>query len=363
MRYARFTLVFLASVFAAALLIVYAFPYLIGVPQHPLPKGAQKVIYSKLAAWGNQNPGYNTRMSAYSASGDYLGYGSSICKESARNKFDKYGVLQRVVGNEQYYHPVLSAQCGLKSYGQYLSGRNDQLEALIANANNLITLQGADGALRYPFSFRYYLTGQILNPGWVSGMAQGQALSLYSRAYYATKDSTYIEAGRKALAFMQIPTSNGGVMTTLEDYSEKYSNEIFFEEYVSTPANYTLNGYIFALIGIYDWSQIDPSIDADQDIARDLFNRGVRSLKILLPHYDLGKISSYDLGYLTVKGTQPHISKGYHGVHIYLLNAMYSITGDSVFSSYRDRWTLYMNPYARAVSMELSKRDLSWPLF
>lgn len=362
MRHARFTLVFLAGVIAAAFFIVYAVPYMLGVPQNSLPSGAQRVILSKLVAWGDQNPGYKSRMDSYSAIGDYLGYGAALCKESERNKFDKDGVLQRVVGNEQHYHPVLTAQCGLKSYGQYLSGSNAQLQALIANANNLISLQGDDGALRYPFPFRYYLTGQTLSPGWVSGMAQGQALSLYSRAYSATKDPKYIEAGRKAIAFMQVPTSKGGVMTTLKDLSDKYSNEIFFEEYVSTPANYTLNGYIFALLGIYDWSQIDPSVDANQDTAKELFARGVRSLHILLPYYDLGKLSSYDLGYMTIKGKMPHISKGYHGVHIYLLNAMYSITGDSMFSSYRDRWELYMNPSVRALNEELAKRDISWPI-
>lgn len=342
--------------------VVFAVPFLVGIPQKDLPNGTQSVIYSKLSTWGNHNPGYKTRMGGYSATGDYLGYGKSTCEENARNKFDGSGVLQRVVGDTQYYHPVLTAQCGLKSYGQFLSGKDGQYQSLIANADNLISLQDSSGALRYPFSFRYYLTGQTLSPGWVSGMAQGQALSLYARAYFATKDIKYIGAGRKALEFMQVPTDRGGVMTSLKDFSEQHSGEIFFEEYVSQPANYTLNGYIFALLGLYDWSQIDSGIDANQATAKDLFDRGMHSLRILLPSYDLGKISAYDLGYVTIKGKKPHISKGYHAVHIYLLNALYSITGDEEFRKYRDRWTLYMHPYVRATNEELAKRDIAWPI-
>ena len=342
--------------------VIFILPYLFSIPQKKLPVGTQSVIYGKLSTWGDQNPGYKTRMGQYSATGDYLGYGIAICGENARNKFDGGGVLQRVVGDAQYYHPVLTAQCGLKSYGQFLSGKEGQYQSLIANANNLISLQDSSGALRYPFPFRYYLTGETFSPGWVSGMAQGQALSLYARAYSATKDIKYIDAGRKALEFMQVPTNRGGVMTSLKDFSAQHAGEIFFEEYVSQPANYTLNGYIFALLGIYDWSQIDKNINANQDVAKDLFERGIRSLHILLPNYDLGKISAYDLGYVTVKGKKPHISKGYHAVHIYLLNALYSITGDDEVRKYRDRGGLYMHPYVRAVYVELAKRDISWPI-
>lgn len=362
MKIIKWISVVLVTIAITIAIVVFALPYVLGVPQKRLPDNTQTKILKALSSWDSLKPSYAGHMGEYASSGDYLGYGRAPCRPNTRNSADEEGVMQRVVEGVRYYHPVLSAQCGLKAYGLYIKGDESQYESLVAYADNLISLQDARGAFQYPFAYKYYLSGEMLAPGWVSGMAQGQALSLLSRAYRVTKDQKYILAGRKALAFMQVSTRDGGVMTTLSDFSKKYKDEIFFEEYVSTPANYTLNGYIFALLGVYDWSQLDQSIVADQGAASDLFKRGMRSLHILLPSYDLGKVSAYDLGYVTFEGKTPHISSGYHAVHIFLLNAIHSITGDEISKEYRDRWILYMNPKTREISEKLAAKNISWPI-
>ncbi len=127
-------------------------------------------------------------------------------------------------------------------------------------------------------------------------------------------------------------------MTTLADLDPNLSEFIFFEEYVSEPANYTLNGYISALLGLYDWAHLPREFDVGQGIAKNYFNEGIETLRKILPYYDMGGISTYDLGYITFDVNQPNISPIYHGVHIYLLHAVHSITGDLIFKEYRDRW-------------------------
>ncbi|WP_158262116.1 D-glucuronyl C5-epimerase family protein [Pseudomonas sp. BBP2017] len=362
MKILKWISIALIAITTTVVFVVFAVPYILGVPQNRLPDNTQAKILKALRSWDSLKPSYAGHMEQYDNNGDYLGYGRGPCRPNTRNSDDGKGVMQRVIEGERYYHPVLSAQCGLKAYGLYIKGDKNQYKSILAYADNLVALQDQRGAFQYPFPYKYYLSGEILAPGWVSGMAQGQALSFLARAYHVTKDQKYIQAGRKALTFMQVSTKDGGVMTTLNDFSSKYKNEIFFEEYVSTPANYTLNGYMFALLGVYDWSQLDQAITADQSTASDLFKRGMQSLRILLPSYDLGKVSAYDLGYVTFKDKTPHISSGYHAVHIFLLNAIYSITGDEISKDYRDRWILYMNPKAREISEKLAEKNISWPI-
>lgn len=44
----------------------------------------------------------------------------------------------------------------------------------------------------------------VLQAGWHSAMAQGHALSVLSRAYNATKDPRFIEAGKRGLQLFKM---------------------------------------------------------------------------------------------------------------------------------------------------------------
>jgi hypothetical protein len=89
-------------------------------------------------------------------------------------------------------------------------------------------------------------------------MAQGQALSVYSRAYRLTHNQKYLGSGKMAFKFLNTPISKGGTLTTLETLNTEYKNGNYFwyEEYISKPNNYTLNGFMYTLFGIYDWSKV-----------------------------------------------------------------------------------------------------------
>ena len=80
-------------------------------------------------------------------------------------------------------------------------------------------------------------------------MSQGEGASLLLRAYAETKDIRYFNAAKKAIDFMLIDVSCGGV-------SERRENELYLLEYTHLPL--VLNGWIFALWGIYDLSLVLP---------------------------------------------------------------------------------------------------------
>lgn len=318
-----------------------------GWPEPHVPAAADQVIAKQRAIWEKTPFAYKARSSDHTAFGDYLNYGVSRCVPVKGSiELDSHGIAMKVMtkGGPSEYHVVLSAQCGLKAYGQVVRGHD--VEAMtketLAYADNLVTLQDEHGAFRYPFAYKYYLSDEPLPVGWVSGMAQGQALSLLARAFDLSGDERYLKAGRLAVDFLATRVEDGGVMTDMSTLGRGLDDYIFFEEYVSNPPNYTLNGFMFTLLGLYDWSKV-PGQDSGQNKSLDLFTRATATLEKILPYYDLGTISAYDLGYMTYPGELPHIAARYHAVHIYLLHAMFSITGNETFHHYEKLWASYFD--------------------
>lgn len=52
----------------------------------------------------------------------------------------------------------------------------------------------------------------VLEPGWTSAMAQGQAMSLLVRAYIRTRDKRYLDAAVRATHLFDIAAHDGGVL-------------------------------------------------------------------------------------------------------------------------------------------------------
>lgn len=173
-----------------------------------------------------------------------------------------------------------------------------------------------------------------LEPGWYSAMGQGQAISLLVRAYVASKDRTYIEAAGKALDIFDIPSSKGGVLAKFLDSLDWY------EEYPTTPSSHVLNGFIYSLIGLYDLKEMATGIVKDK--ATDLYDKGMRTLKAMLPMFDSGTGTFYDLRHITA-GLAPNRARwDYHKVHIKQLYLLIEIEGDPLFRDTLRRWKGYM---------------------
>ncbi|UFA51761.1 D-glucuronyl C5-epimerase family protein [Deinococcus radiophilus] len=211
----------------------------------------------------------------------------------------------------------------------------------MAHADALLTMQDQEGALRYPFAYRYYATKQMLEPGWVSGMAQGQAISVWVRAYKLTDDERYAAAAARALKFMKKPVEEGGTWASLKAISPRLAALGIPDEYPNQPSTYTLNGALFAMLGLYDLSVTAPEATTRQDAQRMLDN-SLEAMNHLLPLYDIGGFTSYDLAHITLKLEGPHVAPRYHAAHIYLLHALYEATGKGSLKLYETRWSSYV---------------------
>jgi hypothetical protein len=273
-----------------------------------------------------------------------LNYGKNRkYSESEKIKFDRNGVPTVKYGDDFKYNPVTISQYELMRYGQYLYGNENAFRKFIDAADKLLEVQNEAGALVYNFEWKYYLSDETYQPGWVSGMAQGVALSVFTRAYYTTQRDKYIKAGNKAIEFMTTSIEEGGTMSTLKDLDPSLSEYIFFEEYISSPNNYTLNGFMFTLLGLSDWKALNKEFQIDTNIAQKYFDFGIKTLINILPYYDIGGFSAYDLGHITfTKKKEPHIGIGYHAVHIYLLNTLHQITNERMLKQYEIIWRYYV---------------------
>lgn len=118
------------------------------------------------------------------------------------------------------------------------------------------------------------------------------------------------------------------------------AGDLWFEEYIVSPPTHILNGFIWALWGVYDYALATKENDAHQ-----LFARGTRTLVRNLERYDLGFWSLYEQS-----GTRlPMVASAfYHRLHIVQLRIMHRLTGEELFVRAADRWESYT--FSRAKS-------------
>ena len=131
-------------------------------------------------------------------------------------------------------------------------------------------------------------------------------MSVLTRAFKNSGDQKYLKAAIKALKPFRGYTHQGGLKARFLD---KYD---WFEEYPTNPNSFVLNGFMYALLGLYDlWQTLEehktvivnderPNIlnNPIQD-SKSLFEQGLNSLVSLLPLYDTGSGTTYDLRHVS----------------------------------------------------------------
>jgi hypothetical protein len=198
---------------------------------------------------------------------------------------------------------VVVAQWGLGAYEHWLeTGREEWLAAARAACDYFVGIQRTSGPLAGAWTHEWSFPHSFhLDPGWVSGMAQGEVASLLVRVHSETGEDAYAEAALNGMRPLTVPSSEGGVGVELEGGP-------FFEEYPTSPSSMVLNGGIFALWGVRDVAVALGDADAGR-----LFEAGLGALAAGIGRWDLGYWTRYDL--------YPHArvniaSNAYHELHV-----------------------------------------------
>ncbi|MFY9647045.1 MAG: D-glucuronyl C5-epimerase family protein [Terriglobales bacterium] len=229
------------------------------------------------------------------------------------------------------YNPIAIAQWGLANYNLFCGGGEVGRWRNAITAADWLTAnleQNAHGLWVWNHHFDWEYRDTLKAP-WYSGLAQGQGLSLLLRAHAhaSSGDEKYRSAAEKAFLAMTRPIAEGGVL--LED-GEK---NLWIEEYLVDPPTHILNGFMWALWGVFDYWLATGDVSA-----KKIYDRGVQTLLRNLSRFDTGYWSLYEQSGTRLKMLA---SPFYHRLHIVQLRVMSMLTGDASFATVADRWEGY----------------------
>jgi hypothetical protein len=160
--------------------------------------------------------------------------------------------------------------------GFYNSGHeNANLRQLVSEIIPLATQRA--GGIAWEYLFRF----DGGTPPWTSGLSQGTALQVLSRAWLRFKEPADLTAAQQALGIFKTAPPQGVRVPT------KVGS--LYAEYTYAPSDHILNGFIQAVVGLYDYTSItkDP-------LGLQLFEAGDAEARAEVPHYDTGAWSLYD---------------------------------------------------------------------
>ena len=157
-----------------------------------------------------------------------------------------------------------------------------------------------------------------------SGMGQGLALSFATRVvkYHLGNQSirdSLMGVIEKIKNNMSSPVQSGGARFDTE-------RGVSFMEFPRKDGNLVLNGWIFAVFGLYDYM----NFKKDADVER-AFHLTVKTMEDLLPEYHLPN------GWALYDNMNRTCSPFYQDLHTALLEAMYGITHLEIFRQYLEK--------------------------
>lgn len=229
-------------------------------------------------------------------------------------------------------NPITIAQLGLGAW--QLSGSDPRwLDTVAVVADWIASEMEPDGTVPYHFPMPHTFP---LPAPWASAMAQGEIASLLVRAAASLGRPDHLGRARRAIALLLDSSSNLVAETP---------DGPVLQEYPTDPPAHVLNGWMFALWGVYD-----VAVACDDREARVSFDAGVRALAARLPLYEVAlRWSRYDLyPHRLVHVTSPF----YQRLHVEQLRAMGALVPDPSFDRTADRWNgAARNPLALAVAL------------
>ena len=239
-----------------------------------------------------------------------------------------------------HYYPISIGQFGLAVFHSYLEtkAKEKKLHFLrIADwfCDN-VTMDEKLGA--------YWLTDvpkpeYKVEKAWKSAFSQSRALSILLRAWQTDENDKYLDLCKKALIPFTFDISDGGVSANLKNGFP------FYEEYVASEPTMVFDGHIFSMFGLYDFIRAVPAnIDSkSHNMAKSLFEYGIKSLIHFFPEYDMGFWLRFNLCKM------PHYPKidpctiGYIRLVNLQLKILYEISENESLLGFHNKITGYDN--------------------
>lgn len=141
----------------------------------------------------------------------------------------------------------------------------------------------SDGSLVWYYEFENTYNNVVSDPPWPSAFGQAYVLRALVRAA-KNGDKEAADAARRAAGAFALPISQGGLHSTLP------GGDWFFEEIPADPAPHILNGHMVSTLTLLEAAE-----QLKDDRIREYAEKGLTTLRRVLPLYDTGYWSRYDL--------------------------------------------------------------------
>jgi hypothetical protein len=240
---------------------------------------------------------------------------------------DEDGIPYCISGEQRKYAPVVTIQYGLMCYDLMLRNINiEKNKEIFQKCIKWLNDNKVD--FKDSIIWKSEANNQYKLPeGWVSGMYQGQAISIYLRAHQLFGDDSYLATAEKIYNSFKYDFNEGGFKRV-----DKHGC-IWFEEYPTATPSYVLNGYIYSIFGIFDLYRVTNRTDV-----KELWDSCVHTLEVNLPKYDVWYWSVYD------QLKEQLVSYYYQkNVHIPLMKIMFLLTDKPIFNKYAVKWERSLN--------------------
>jgi heparosan-N-sulfate-glucuronate 5-epimerase len=228
------------------------------------------------------------------------------------------------------HNPIAIAQYGLARFNCWCNTADDADRAAWLTVAHWLTRELKPNAHGVPVWFHHFdfPYRQLLKAPWYSGLAQGSGLSLLVRAAQATDNVTFAESAHRAFQSFERSVSDGGVLV------EDARGHVWIEEYLVDPPSHILNGFIWALWGVYDYARWTGRAEAEK-----LWKTCLRTLEARLGDFDTGWWSLYE----SSAGATPMLaSRYYHTLHITQLRILHRLSGVETFAARADRFEAHL---------------------
>ena len=247
-------------------------------------------------------------------------------------------------------HPVNSCHYALYCYDEYKRTGNDRLKKAFINQVNFLRdstfYNVVDGDMvGYPYNTSFH----DLKAPWYSALAQSEAICVLIRYYELTNDDSILPLVHMVMKFMLSPQKQGSGTLSITP-----EGNVWYEEYPnSTQERQVLNGFMFTILALHDYSKLFPH-NKSAELA---YNDAIQTLNEAFQFYNTGSWLMYN------RGDKRLVANGYMKWQVLEAKMLYETTKDIYFKNISMLISTYCyNKNYESPGSKLEKYNFSVPL-
>jgi hypothetical protein len=230
-------------------------------------------------------------------------------------------IIKKYNQDKKSFNPITATYYALVIWNKYNRSRDkkylDQFKLLI----NFMEEIGKEKDNQLIFEYQFDYPRFNLKAPWHSGITQGQALSCFIRYNLLGGSNHTKQKIDKIYNSLLHPEDQNGILSLMQD------KRPWIEEYPNSSSRHVLNGFLFALIALYEYNHHFPK-NSSYQILEDLTDSFFRNYNLF--------VRGKDLRYSSERIVLANIQ--YQGLHAFQMYHLYQLSGQLEFRQIGEAW-------------------------